>query len=132
MNKLRQVILTIVGQLFNKTVSITRDAFLIAEGITQRINGEVTKVRTEYKTGTTGNTPTTSVPHNLANATYILDVDGDIQHEDGYWAVKEYARVPTVNDGFQVIYDDTNIVFSNIGVSFRNQPYKVKVTYIVD
>jgi hypothetical protein len=133
MSKLKAVVLDIIGQLFNKTVSITRDAFLIAEGITQKVDGVVTKVTTKYLTGTTGAGATTLVPHGIIDAAHILDVSADLYHAtDDCWCVEEYKLTPTTSNGYAVLYNDTNIIFDNVGVSFRGQPYKISITYIVD
>jgi len=132
MSFLKQAVLEIVGALFNRTVQITKDGFIIVKGLVQEINGSQYKISTKYITGTTVAGALTNVPHGLTDATYILDVDGDIQNSAGYWGVKEFNRIPSVSNGYTLKYDDTNIIFDNVGTNFQGQPYKIAITYIVD
>jgi len=132
MSFLKQAIIEIVGALFNRTVQITKDGFIIIKGLVQEIDGSQYKISTKYITGTTDAGATTNVPHGLADATYILNVDGDIQNSAGYWGVKEYNRTPVISDGFTLKYDNINIIFDNVGTNFQGQPYKIKIDFIVD
>jgi len=133
MSKLKAVVLDIVGQLFNKTVSITRDSFVIAEGVTQLVDGIVTKVKTKYLTGITAAGAITLVPHGVIDAAHILDVSADLYNISSLcWCVEEYKLTPTTSNGYAVMYNNTNIMLEDVGTSFRGQPYKIKITYIVD
>ena len=133
MVKLKQVVLEIVGALFNKTVQVTKDAFLIVSGLVQEIDGVQYKVSTKYLTGTTIAGAQTLVPHGLTDATYILSVGVDIQNSaTGLWGVEEFNRPASVRNSVVIRYDDTNIIIDDVGVNFQGQPYKIAITHIVD
>lgn len=130
---IKRAILEIIGQLFNKTVSITRDGFVVINGIVQLVNGEEQKIKTVYLTGTTATAATTLIPHGIIDAEHILEVSADLYNASSLcWCVEEYKLTPTTSNGYAVMYDDINIMLEDVGVSFRGQGYKIKITYIVD
>lgn len=133
MSKFKAVVLDIIGQLFNKTVSITRDAFLIAQGITQEVDGVVNKIKEKHLTGNLDLGSQTLIPHGIIDAEHIRKVEGHPKSSTvNCWCVKEYKQTPTTANGYTLMYDDVNIIFDDVGVSFRGQPYKISITYIVD
>ncbi|HUT86406.1 MAG TPA: hypothetical protein VMW66_06200 [Elusimicrobiales bacterium] len=133
MSILKQAIIEIVGALFNRTVQITKDGFIIVKGLVQLINGEQYKISTLYLTGTMDAGTQTLVPHGIIDADHILSINADIKHNTlDCWCVEEYKLTPTTSNGYSVMYTDINIIFENVGISFRGQPYKIAITYIVD
>jgi hypothetical protein len=120
----------IIGELFNKKAQITKDGFVCCQGMVKYVNGVLKKCKCLHLSGSVGSGDTL-IPHGL-NALKITEVDGIICDNTGNWGVKEFNRVPTTSNGYTVSYDATNIKFTNIGASFQNQPYKIKIEYWID
>lgn len=120
----------IIGELFNKKAQITKDGYVCCSGMVKLINGVYKKCCCKYLTGTTGSGDTL-IPHNL-DFSKIVEVEGVICDSSGVWGCKEYNRVPSTSNGYVLSYDATNVRFTNIGTSFVNQPYKIKIEYWVE
>jgi hypothetical protein len=120
----------ILGELFNKKAQITKNGYACVEGIVKEINGIQRECKTVHFTGNVGSGDTL-IPHGLT-LSKIIDVDGMICDSSGIWGVKEFNRVPSTSNGYTVSFDATNVRFTNIGASFVNQPYKIKIEYWVE
>ena len=120
----------ILGELFNKKAQITKDGFVCCSGMVKTVNGISKKCKCLYLSGNVGSGDT-SIPHGL-EFSKIVEVDGVICDNTGNWGVKEFNRVPSTSNGYTVSYDSSNVKFTNIGTSFVNQPYKIKIEYWVE
>lgn len=96
------------------------------------VNGTKTKVYTKYLTGTLDADALTNVAHGISLAlTKILHVSAALRTVNTFYIYDHDSTEWNGTLSFQVTFDVTNIVFSDVGSAMQGQVYRIKIEYIL-
>lgn len=95
------------------------------------VNGVDTQVYTKYLTGTLSAGTSVNVAHSVTGGTAkILYVSASIE-AGGTFYTQEYRYSESATNVFVISFDNTNVIFSQLGTTFQGADYKIKIEYIV-
>ncbi len=95
------------------------------------VQGVNTKVFIKYLTGTTDNDSQTGVAHSLTAAN-ILHVSAIIKNTStSRWDVYDNLATAVGDNGYNLFFNNTNIVLDNVGTNLRLQSYRIKIEYTI-